>query len=644
MSVLKKVLSAVLSIAMCVCILVGYASVVDTLTVSGSAQLKPTLPDVYITNITPESSAGVTVNATSGTLMTATVSGQGTATFTVEVKNISNKVYVYERTLDGAEIDVDGIYTGTDIKYEVSGISALDEVAPDGGTLTFTVTITVPRGVTADNYVLKFNFIEKTGTSVLPGNDEFKVTFKYNNGQADTSITVHKDDTVPRPATPSRAGFTFNGWYTDYACTNAWNFEIDRVKQDTILYAGWSHTAPTEYRVTFYPQNGEASYSILVKADTLISPPTAPVLEEYQFIGWYTDSACTNAWNFDTDKVRANMDLYGGWVIYEPPVPPEHYITFNPGNGDSEYTIMVLTGEFIPRPITPMNPGYVFIGWYTDMSYTTAWNFEVDKVDRDMTLYGGWDVEFSVDAVEYTITFNPNNGQSASTVRVEAGELIPRPQVPTRTGYSFNGWYTDSACTQGWNFDIDKPIADMTLYGGWIEAGDSSDGSHTGFFGLVEALLSTSNNCLNHSDVIFDAVMESWRSGKRPEEDAPIVHCSVNSVSGGTMSAIATFANSFITTEYQFLFEADPDPEYRDKRMRLYMYKAEDIEKAKTGEEITVYQQIVSKGSDGKWYADGTYVGVATVGNFFGGGKNGKDVKTISPYTWKFVSVSSDEI
>ena len=100
------------------------------------------------------------------------------------------------------------------------------------------------------------------------------------------------------------------------------------------------------------------------------------------------------------------------------------------------------------------------------------------------------------------------------------------------------------------------------------------------------------------------------------------------------MSAIATYANSNLSTNLHFIFEADPDPAYQATRMRIYMYYGTDIEKAKTGDEIMVYQQIVSRGADSVWHADGTYVGVATVGNFYGGGNSGKDVKTINPYTW----------
>ena len=73
------------------------------------------------------------------------------------------------------------------------------------------------------------------------------------------------------------------------------------------------------------------------------------------------------------------------------------------------------------------------------------------------------------------------------------------------------------------------------------------------------------------------------------------------------------------------------------------MYYGDDCDKAKNGDEITVYQQIVTRGSDGVWYEDGTYIGTATVGNYFGGGNAGKDVKTISPYTWRAVAVYSEE-
>ncbi len=633
----KKSVVLIVMIFICLSLSIGYAAITDSLSVTGSADVTPALPDIYITNVTPGQSAGVTVNHTEGTILFTSVDGSGTATFTIDVINISDKIYIFERVIESAETGFEGAYTGTDIKYELSNLSPLDEVSPGGGTRSFQVTITVPRGVTTPNYILLFNFVEKTGTEILPGNDEYDITFQYNNGQPNMTVSVHANELVPRPETPTKTGYAFTGWYTDAALTNAWNFEIDKVSGPMTLYAGWEQIAPTEYVVTFSPNNGTASYILVIPAGSQIPPQPSPVREGFSFIGWYRDGACTQPWNFDTDKVNSNIILYGGWELYVPPVPPDCNITFKPGNGDPDTTIVVLTGEFIPRPTSPVRDGYTFIGWYTDASYTTAWNFEVNRVEGHTVLYGGWEMTEIPETVQYTITFQPNNGTAGSSVTVEQGLLIPRPELPVRDGYTFIGWYTDQACTMGWNFDTDKPTFDMTLYGGWEKVTTPSPGDdyHNDFMGLVEALLSDSNNCLNDNDLIFDSVMESLTSKKRPKEDAPILHCSVNSVSGGTMSAIATYANAKLTKNLHFIFEVDPDPAYQDTRLRLYMYYGNECEDAQIGDDIMVYLQIVSRGADGVWFADGTYIGIATVGNYFGGGNSGKDVKTISPYTWR---------
>ena len=158
--------------AMCLFICIGYASVADKLSIYGDVSMTPVekKPDVYITSITPESSAGVTVNNTNGTTMFASVNGSGTATFTVNVINISETIYVFDRVIDGAEVEIEGVYAGTEITYTLSGIERLDEIAANNGTLSFTLTINVPDGITAENYILKFNFIDKFG---IPSEDYF---------------------------------------------------------------------------------------------------------------------------------------------------------------------------------------------------------------------------------------------------------------------------------------------------------------------------------------------------------------------------------------------------------------------------------------------------------------------------------------
>lgn len=68
---------------------------------------------------------------------------------------------------------------------------------------------------------------------------------------------------------------------------------------------------------------------------------------------------------------------------------------------------------------------------------------------------------------KFTVTFNANyEGGTNSVVSVEKNQTVAKPTNPTRTGYTFANWYTESACTT--TFDFATPItADLTLYAGW---------------------------------------------------------------------------------------------------------------------------------------------------------------------------------
>lgn len=147
---------------------VGYAAVSDSLWFSGGAELPAPEFDLYISNITPDTSGGVDVTGYYSTIMSAEVDSSETATFTVTVVNQSNKIYCYERILEGEEVGLDGVYTGDSIKPSVSGISFLQEVEP-GGSVTFTLTMTNEDRDITDNYYLKFKFVEKTSSNIPEG-------------------------------------------------------------------------------------------------------------------------------------------------------------------------------------------------------------------------------------------------------------------------------------------------------------------------------------------------------------------------------------------------------------------------------------------------------------------------------------------
>ena len=155
---------------MCLFYGVGYANLADDLSVYGEVTVPAPEYQLYISQVDPRESAGVTVTATAGTVLFARVTGGGKATFHMEITNISTFNYLFERVIEGAEMNIDGVYAGTEITYELNNLQALDEISMDGGTLSFDLTVNVPQNVTTDLYILNFKFILKTD---IPGESEF---------------------------------------------------------------------------------------------------------------------------------------------------------------------------------------------------------------------------------------------------------------------------------------------------------------------------------------------------------------------------------------------------------------------------------------------------------------------------------------
>ena len=67
----------------------------------------------------------------------------------------------------------------------------------------------------------------------------------------------------------------------------------------------------------------------------------------------------------------------------------------------------------------------------------------------------------------FTITFDSRGGTDVAAQERMYGELLQEPEAPTREGYVFTGWYTDSSCTDLWVIGADIIETDMTLYAGW---------------------------------------------------------------------------------------------------------------------------------------------------------------------------------
>ena len=65
------------------------------------------------------------------------------------------------------------------------------------------------------------------------------------------------------------------------------------------------------------------------------------------------------------------------------------------------------------------------------------------------------------------VTFNANGGSAVSEIFANPNQTITAPTAPTKTGYTFGGWYKESTLTTAWNFTTDVVTAATTLYAKW---------------------------------------------------------------------------------------------------------------------------------------------------------------------------------
>ena len=72
----------------------------------------------------------------------------------------------------------------------------------------------------------------------------------------------------------------------------------------------------------------------------------------------------------------------------------------------------------------------------------------------------------TVDGRVYTVNFKSNGGSSVSKQYVQYNKVIKKPSNPTRSKYTFAGWYTDSNLTKAWDFNT-KIKSGKTLYAKW---------------------------------------------------------------------------------------------------------------------------------------------------------------------------------
>ena len=188
-----------------------------------------------------------------------------------------------------------------------------------------------------------------------------------------------------------------------------------------------------------YNQSGDLT--IPTDGKNLLTPPS----------DWWDSFTGTWSTRYDDSK----------WTTYT----PNHTVSFDAnGHGTAPEDQCITDGGTATNPGNLSATGYTFGGWYKEAGCTNAWNFAIDVVTSDITLYAKWTANI------HTLMWDVNGGNDLTGTytsgSVAYGTVITKPADPTRTGHTFMGWKeTDGSTT----IAETMPDKDLTYTAQWEE-------------------------------------------------------------------------------------------------------------------------------------------------------------------------------
>ncbi len=150
-------------------------------------------------------------------------------------------------------------------------------------------------------------------------NKQNKVTFdlNYDTAGARQTVSVQSGKKAAQPQNPVRSGYSFDGWYTKADGGEKFDF-AKAITADLTLYAHWTETvsAVNQKKVTFAWNYGSAGtyQTVSVNAGGKAAQPANPVRSGYQFNGWYTSEDGGEKFSFD-EPITADVILYAHWSL-----------------------------------------------------------------------------------------------------------------------------------------------------------------------------------------------------------------------------------------------------------------------------------------------------------------------------------------
>ena len=322
--------------------------------------------------------------------------------------------------------------------YAEAGLTTL--VGNGGATYTPTNDLTLYAKWTGGTYTLTYNYNGATG------------------GNATTSASYTTGGTAITLPTPTKTNYTFGGWYSDAGLTTQVT-GTQTPSANATLYAKWnSNTFTLTYNYNGATGGNTTVSDTYTTGGTAITLPT-PTKTGYFFDSWCDDVALTSCLIVGAQTPTADATLYAKWTIGNYTYS-YNYNGATSGNSISSQTYY--TGNQAFTMPAPSKTGYTFAGWYKEVGFVNLVSGP-QTPSESFSLYAKWT------AATFTLTYNYNGATGGNTTAsasyTTGGSTITLP-TPTKTGYTFAGWFNDSVFTTRLIGPL-SPSADATLYAKW---------------------------------------------------------------------------------------------------------------------------------------------------------------------------------
>jgi uncharacterized repeat protein (TIGR02543 family) len=267
--------------------------------------------------------------------------------------------------------------------------------------------------------------------------------------------------TITLNTAPTRDGYTFTGWKDQTGADFVAGTSATVSNTSYLFYAQWQ---AVPYTMSFNSNGGNATVADQVKnigqSFTFPSPGTRA---GYDFNGWIrSDIVNSPTYGTGTTYVTGSSSIpfTASWT------PHTYTVAYNWNGGvgsptsPADYTVGQ-TAITLPTG-TNTRDGYIFDGWQA--AGTTTKLTSPYAPTANTLLEARW-----LDGA-YVITFDNFNGSANTTSSVTRATALTLP-TPTRTGFSFAGWYQDSSYTllYGQGGASVTPTATGTVYAKWTQ-------------------------------------------------------------------------------------------------------------------------------------------------------------------------------